>query len=94
MSIFNQKQIDAMFGGTYICSQRGAAMAFEDEWEETLICPKCGHEVSLDLYGSEDEEDYDALYPTREDILGEEDEWDEDYCGETYDEVCGELSDD
>ena len=47
-------------------------------------------------YGFESEEEYDALFPTKEELLGIEDESDEeeDDCGETYDEVCGELSDD
>lgn len=92
MSFFNEKQIAAMFGGTYVCSKCGAKMEFEDEAEDILVCPTCGHSVDLDLYGSEDEEDYSALYPTEDDIFDEEE--DEDYCGETYDEVCGELSND
>lgn len=98
MSMFNQKQIDAMFGDDYICSQCGAKMEFEDEWRDNLICPKYGYEVDIDRYGFESEEEYDALFPTKEELLGieeERDEYDdEDYCGETYDEVCGELSDD
>ena len=45
MSIFNKKQIEAMFGGSYICSECGAKMEFEDEWEDTLICIQCGHSM-------------------------------------------------
>lgn len=95
MSFFNEKQLEAMFGGDYICSKCGAKMEFEDEWRDNLICPSCGHEVDLDHYGFDSEEDYNAMYPTEEELLGYgEDEDDEDYCGETYDEVCGELDDD
>ncbi len=96
MGFFNRALEAAMESGRYICSRCGALMEFEDEWANTLICPECGHSVDFDLYGSEDEEDYDSLYPMREEILGTEDddEYDEDDCGETYDEVCGELDDD
>ena len=96
MSIFNEKQIEAMFSGEYICRECGAKMEFEDDWCAVLICPECGYEVDIDYYGFESEEEYDALFPTKEELLGIEDESDdeEDDCGETYDEVCGELSDD
>lgn len=90
MSIFNKKQIEAMFGGSYICSECGAKMEFEDEWEDTLICIQCGHSIDLEHYGFENDEEYEAQYPTREDIVGYEDEHD---GSETYDEVCGELDD-
>ena len=45
MSIFNEKQIKAMESGTYICSECGKVMEFEDKWEDTLVCPHCGHSV-------------------------------------------------
>ena len=45
----------------------------------------------MDHYGLTDEE-YDALYPTKEEFLGYgEDEGND--SGETYDEVHGELDD-
>lgn len=74
MSIFNEEQIKAMFSREYICRECGNLMEFEDEWEDTLICPHCGHSVELDRYGCEDEEEYENLYPTREEILGIADE--------------------
>ena len=53
MSIFNEKQIKAMTSGRYICSECGSVMEFEDEWEDTLVCPHCGHSIDLDEYGCE-----------------------------------------
>ena len=50
MSIFNEKQIKAMTSGRYICSECGSVMEFEDEWEDTLVCPHCGHSIDLDEY--------------------------------------------
>lgn len=47
MSIFNEKQIKAMTSGRYICSECGSVMEFEDEWEDTLVCPHCGHSIDL-----------------------------------------------
>lgn len=43
-------------------------MEFEDEWEDTLICPECGHSVDLEHYGFENDEEYDALYPSKEEF--------------------------
>lgn len=68
MGFFNDELVAAMLTGEYICSQCGAVMEFEDEWKDTLICPKCGHEVDFDHYGVENEEDYEALYPREEDV--------------------------
>ncbi len=94
MSIFNEKQIEAMFGGDYICSECGGKMEFEDEWEDTLVCPACGHDIDIERYGFENDEEYEAQYPTKEEVLGYDDEEEEEeHCGETYDEVCGELGD-
>lgn len=92
MSFFNEKQIKAMFGHNYICSKCGGKMEFEDEWEDTLICPVCGYDIDLDRYGFESDEEYEAQYPTREEVIGYEDS-EEDDNGESYDEVCGELDD-
>lgn len=74
MSIFNKKLIKAMESGTYICAECGKTMEFEDKWEDTLVCPRCGHSVDLDDYGCEGDEQYENLYPTREQILGIADE--------------------
>lgn len=41
MSIFNEEQIKAMFSREYICHECGHLMEFEDEWEDTLVCPHC-----------------------------------------------------
>lgn len=74
MSFFNDAQKDALLTGRYICSKCGARMQFEDEWEDILVCLKCGHSVELERYGMEDDEEYEALYPTREEVCGEFDE--------------------
>lgn len=73
-SFFNEKQKKAMENGEYICSECGRVMEFEDEWEETLVCPHCGHSVDLEEYGCEGYEKYENLYPTREELLGESDD--------------------
>lgn len=70
MSIFNEKQRKAMTDGEYICSECGELMEFEDEWEDTLVCPYCGHSIGLEEYGCEGDEKYENLYPTREEVLG------------------------
>lgn len=60
MSFFNDAQRDGLLSG--------GLMEFEDEWEDTLVCPACGHSVDLEHYGMENDEEYDALYPTRDQI--------------------------
>ncbi len=94
MSFFNNAQRDALLTGRYICSECGELMIFEDENEDTLVCPNCGHDEDSDHYGLTDEE-YENLYPTKEEVCGYEDDDDEEdeYNGESYDEVYGELSD-
>lgn len=72
--LFNDAQKDALLTGRYICSKCGARMQFEDEWEDILVCLECGHSVELERYGMEDDEEYEALYPTREEVCGEFDE--------------------
>ena len=96
MGFFNDLLKEALFSGNYICSQCGARMEFEDEYEETLVCPECGYDVALERYGFESDEEYNALYPTKEEVCGydDDDEDDDEYNGESYDEVYGELSDD
>lgn len=74
MSFFNKNLIKAMLSGEYICSECGAVMEFEDENEDILVCVKCGHSVDLDDYGCEGDENYENLYPTREEVLGIVDE--------------------
>lgn len=95
MGFFNKKRLEAMNGRGYFCSQCGTKMFFENEFEDTLICPNCGHEIPTERYGMEDDEDYDALYPTAEEVLGvNEDEDDDNEFGETYEEEFNELSHD
>ena len=97
MSFFNEAKIKAMISREYVCSHCGSLMEFEDEWEDVLICPNCGHSIDSDRYGCESDEKYEKMYPTREEVCGIEEEDDEDEdnpYGETYDEVCGELDDD
>lgn len=72
-SFFNKKAIEALLTGKYICSQCGAEMEFEDEWEDVLICPCCGNSIDSERYGFESDEEYDALYPTKEEVCGEDD---------------------
>ena len=68
MSFFNDAQKDALLTGRYICSKCGARMQFEDEWEDILVCLECSHSVELERYGMEDDEEYEALYSTREEV--------------------------
>lgn len=94
MSPLNDAQKHGLETGEYPCPECGAMMEFEDKWRDTLVCSKCGYDVALDRYGYNDEE-YEKLYPTKEEIFGYDDEEDEDeYNGEYYEEVYGELSDD
>ena len=69
MSFFNDAQRDGLLTGRYICSECGGLMEFEDEWEDTLVCPACGHSVDLEHYGMENDEEYDALCVTRSGTL-------------------------
>lgn len=54
MSFFNDAQRDGLLTGRYICSECGGLMEFEDEWEDTLVCPACGHSVDLEHYGNDE----------------------------------------
>lgn len=71
MSFFNDALVEGLLTGQYICGECGALMEFEDEYEDILICPECGHSVDLDHYGFENDEEYEALYPSKEDVCGE-----------------------
>ncbi len=73
-SFFNKKAIEALLTGKYICSQCGAEMEFEDEWEDVLICHCCGSSIDSERYGFESDEEYEALYPTKEEVCGEKDD--------------------
>lgn len=90
MGFFTDVVVEALFNHIYKCSQCGSKMIFEDDDESCLVCPECGYSIDLDLYGHE--EDYETLYPTKEEVLGYED--DEEDESETYEEVYGELDDD
>lgn len=52
-------------------------MEFEDEGEDILVCPHCGHSVELDYYGREGDEEYENLYPTLEEVLDMENDSEE-----------------
>lgn len=71
-NFFTEKVIEALLSGKYICSECGAEMEFEDEWEDVLICPECGHSIDSERYGFENDEDYDELFPTKEEVCGED----------------------
>jgi transcription initiation factor IIE alpha subunit len=68
MSIFNEKMVESMFTRNYTCPECGGKMEFEDENEDTLVCPSCGHDMDLDRYGFDSDEEYDAAYPSKEDV--------------------------
>ena len=92
--MISKKQAEALRTGEYWCDECGSPMVFENEEErDVLICTnsKCRYETDADHYGLTDEE-YDALYPTKEEVLGYSEEEEND-PGETYDEVHGELDD-
>ena len=72
MSIFSEKRWEAFATGKFVCSKCETEMVFEDKQEKSLICPKCGYRVSLELYGIGSEEEMNALFP----ILKDEDETD------------------
>ena len=67
MGFFNDDKVNALKTGDYICKVCGARMEFEDEWEDVLICPECGFDISLDQYGF-DKEEYDELYPKEDEL--------------------------
>lgn len=93
MSFFNDAQIKGMNTNHYPCPKCGAAMEWEDEYEEVHICPVCGYEVDSDHYEFREDKEYDSLYPTKEEVCGYDDDIEDDYNEESYDEVYGELSD-
>ena len=62
-SFFNEKAIEGMLTGIYICPNCGGRMIFEDDDCSSLVCPNCGDDVDYEKYGFDNDEDYDALYP-------------------------------
>lgn len=68
---YNEKLIKALLTGNYTCPRCGGKMEFEDEFEDTLVCPSCGEDVSLEQYGADPNEN---LYPTYEELFGDEDD--------------------
>ena len=92
MSFFNKKWIADTFNHSYTCPNCGARMKFEDANEETLICTACGYDMDAEHYGFTDEE-YESLYPSKEDVLGYSDEDNIEDGGEIYEEVYDELDD-
>ena len=89
---------DPRLNRKYFCPQCGSDMQWENEWEDSLVCIACGYSMDPEVYGLSEEE-YQDLYPTKEQVLGiaseEEEQWDdEEYTGEVYEEECGELSHD
>lgn len=48
---FNEKRIEAMHTGEYICPECGQLMEFEDPGETILVCPNCGNSMELEEYG-------------------------------------------
>lgn len=89
MAFASEKHIKAWETGEYPCDKCDGFMEFEDDTEEILVCRKCGYSVEVEKYGYSDEE-YEALYPTKEEVLGC---YNEDESSESYDEVFNELDD-
>lgn len=86
MGFYNKKHIEAFHTNEYFCDKCESLMQFEDEWEETLICPKCGRSMDSDRYRFESDEEYEALFPTKEELEEiENDDKDENDYGECYD---------
>jgi hypothetical protein len=67
-SFFNRALEHGLLTGNYFCSECAGLMEFEDDNEDILVCPKCGHSVELEAYGFDDPEDYNSLYPSEEDV--------------------------
>lgn len=91
MGFFNKKRAKAMLTREYVCPECGSCMEFENEMEDTLVCNHCGHSMDSDMYGFENGETFEDLYPTKEELLGYDDE--NDLGDEIYEEVCNELED-
>lgn len=66
----------------YTCPKCGGNMKFADD--EVLMCEKCRYSTEVDDYDSDEE--YDNLYPTREEVTGEYEEDDEEEHEGLYDD--------
>lgn len=65
---FNDKLVEGLKTGIYICPECGEPMIFEDEEIcDILVCENCGFSEELEHYGFT-EEQYAALYPTKEEL--------------------------
>lgn len=58
----NRALAHGLLTGNYFCVECASKMKFEDKNRDTLVCKKCGHSVSLDMYGLESPEDYDTVF--------------------------------
>ena len=87
MSLFDFRKLFAAATGEHLCAKCGALMEYEDDSEDVLVCPKCGHSVFTSKFAEDDEEDsYESVYNQPYD--GEFDgpyTRDEDDYGEYYD---------
>lgn len=43
-------------------------MEWETENEDSLVCPECGHSMDSEMYGLDEDESYESLYPTKEEL--------------------------
>lgn len=84
---FNEKRVEAMKTGRYICDVCRGLMVFEDKAETILVCPKCGRSMPIERYGFASDEEFRAMYP----LIGDSMASDEGAIGESYDEVYNEL---
>lgn len=88
--LFEKRRWVLAHTGKYLCAKCGAEMEFEDELEMVLVCPECGHNVTVNQFACDDEEDpYSTIYGDDDDDIIEipiDSRYDdEDYCGEYYD---------
>lgn len=60
--VMNRALEHGLLTGNYFCSECASLMKFEDENEDILVCPNCGHSVDLEDYGFEDSEAYGEVY--------------------------------
>lgn len=54
--IFNDKRVEALETGIYICPKCGEQMVWEDEEMGDLVCEHCGESMNIDRYGLSQEE--------------------------------------
>lgn len=68
MSIINDRLAAALFGGGYYCRECNGRMQFEDDSQDYLVCTECGYIIPYERYGIEEDDEYEAAYPTYEDL--------------------------